>query len=315
MKRLANNLIRISDKEHFNPTEMKFLHEMYDSQLLTDDMMKYISRVMNEKVIKGVRALMNEGYNFLSKDLYNTVIYIAKENLLSDEKFDRFLYYITHRKTGVDGDQAFDWYNVYKDSKFDKLSINNFRAFFNGGLLIKIYNSSKVPIGYKQVDQIIDLCDEYIGEINDTNEWTLVDLAYVLLKGGDEEHVDLMHEYDSRTSKPDKELFKYIRDLITNNEDVDLLRFIFDYSQLTQDDIEDLMEYYKHNKNLDSIGDLLDSGLTMEEALNYHYDDEDADNYINNYDDYVNEQDSIDEDENANQYLRVSKRIKKRLRK
>lgn len=300
------SLTKFADEEKFNAKQMKFLHEMMDSQLFSNEFMKYVGENLNDEVIKYFRLLMEDGYG--DEDLYKMILYIIKQGTLKGRKMDLFIDYITHRKTTVDEEQAFNWYNFNKDVDYDKLSNENFRIVYNGGMLNKIYNASKVALSPDNMNELISICNNDFGSLNGDDEWTLINMMVVYLLGADGNHVELMK--DIYLSYKDNEAFKYIRnELISKNKDINFIKFVCEYN-LSINDIEYLEEYYDKNKNLDDIGKLLDSGLTVEESINYYIDNEDVNKYMNDYDNYTKEQDDIDEYENRNQHLRVSKKIK-----
>lgn len=306
--KIASNLLKYAEEEHFNAKQMKFLREMMDSQLLSNELMRYIADRISDNVIKGVRVLMEHQYG--DEPVYKTMVYIAN-NELSGRKFDLFVKYIDFRKTEVSVDDMYSFVNVYKDSNYDKLSDNNFRAIFNGGIFVRVYRSCNVPIGTSEANEIFNLCNEYIGDINDSNVQTLIDLACVSLLGGDDAHIDLMYEYDTKGNHTDKDVNRYVRDLMANNENIDVLNIVIKHNDLSIQDIDNLLEYSEINDDLKQVDKLLSSGLTMDEALTYNVDNEDINKYMNDYNNYVDEQDAIDEEENKDQYLRFSK--KKRL--
>jgi len=295
--------IKLAETEdgYFNAKEMKFLNEMMDSKLFSTDFMKYVGSVLNDNVIKGMRALMEEGYT--NEDLYKVIIYIAKNNLLEGIKFDRYIYYLTHRKTDITEEQAFQFYNFNKNVDYDKLSDDNFVVFYNNGLLTKLYNTSKIVVFAQDVNNIIDLCNKNFSTLDNSTEWTLINIATVYLQGADNSHIDLMK--DIHTHYSNNSNFKTLRDLIANNEEE--LIILFTEYDINESDMEYLKDYYKTNKDLKEIKKLLDLGLSVEEALNVIDENDEMEEYMNDYENYINKNDEQEDYENRNQHLRVAK--------
>ena len=302
------------DDGKFNAKEMKFLDELLKYKWISRITVKYIGDHISDDMIKYIKILMNEEYG---QHVIKPVAVIIANNILSKDKLENLINYICFRKSDIDEEDIFDFVNINKDVNFNELSKNNFIKIFNGGVLKHLYNSTKIPFTSDDKNKIIDLCNKYFSNLSEDDKNILVDMGYCYMKGADDEHIDYMYQFDKSTNKS-KNIHRYIRDLISQNEDIDFLDIIKD-NNVSENDIYNLLEYYSNGGDLQYIKKELKNNLSIEEIidkLKYDIDEEDTNKYMNDYDNYINEEDINDDIENKDYYYnnkKVSNRIIKKL--